>query len=124
MSRVECLNTGIIYRNPIPHIRSVHAYFPTVVQLSGEELLATMSLGEAFESADMHVNVFRSVDGGQTWKLEGPIYGGTKDRVTSEVGRLTKVDDDEVVFWMTRHDRSRQGMGLTNPETLGFAETE
>ena len=44
------LKTGIIYRNPHPHLKSIHAYFPSVAVLGNGDLLATMVLGEAFEA--------------------------------------------------------------------------
>ena len=69
MSSIECLNTGLIYRNPKPHLRSVHAYFPSVVVLCEDEMLATLVLGSAFESVDFHVHLARSTDGGETWYL-------------------------------------------------------
>ena len=29
--------TGILFRNPKPHVRSIHAYFPSVVVIHGSE---------------------------------------------------------------------------------------
>ena len=44
------LTTGILYKNPKPHVKSVHAYFPSVAAMPNGELLATYVLGEAFEA--------------------------------------------------------------------------
>ena len=44
------LKTGLIYRNPIPHVKSIHAYFPSVAVNKYGGMLATLVLGEAFEA--------------------------------------------------------------------------
>ena len=119
------LKTGLIYRNPKPHVHSVHAYFPSVVQMDNGELLATLVLGEAFEAADCCTHLARSRDNGETWQMEGRIYPGTKDRLTSDSSRITALTGGETVVFMVRHDRTDYPEeGLTNPETLGFAPTE
>ena len=64
---IKYVDTGIVYRNPIPHVKSIHAYFPSAVQLPDGEIVISMALGQAFESADQHVFVCRSEDGGGTW---------------------------------------------------------
>ncbi len=68
MPLIENLRTGLIYRNPAPHVRSVHAYFPSVAVLPDGEMLATAVLGEAFEAVNLHTHLFRSVDQGETWR--------------------------------------------------------
>ena len=42
---IECLGSGLIYRHPKPHVRSVQAYFPSVVIMENGDLLATLVLG-------------------------------------------------------------------------------
>lgn len=124
-AKIRCLGTGLIYRNPKPHVHSVHAYFPSVVSLANGELLCTLVLGEAFESPGCHTHVSRSIDQGETWHLEGPIYAGTGERLTSDSARITALPDGQVVAHMVRADRSAHpDEGLTNPETLGFVPTE
>jgi len=49
MSEIHVLGTGLIYRNPKPHLHAIHAYFPSVVQLANGDLLCSLVLGEAFE---------------------------------------------------------------------------
>ena len=49
MSEIAILGTGLIYRNPKPHLHAIHAYFPSVVQLTNGELLCSLVLGEAFD---------------------------------------------------------------------------
>ena len=125
MSQIAVLGTGLIYRNPKPHVRAVHSYFPSVVQLANGELLCSLVLGEAFESTDCHTYLARSADQGQTWHLQGPIYPGTTDRLTSDAVRLTALPDHRAVAFMVRADRTTHPEeGLANPENLGFVPTE
>ena len=125
MANIDVLKTGLIYRNPKAHVRSVHAYFPSVAVMANGEMLATIVLGEAFEAVNTHTHVSRSTDRGETWQLEGRIYPGTEDRLTSDAARLTSLPDGEVVAFMVRADRTdHPDEGLTNPENLGFVPTE
>jgi len=125
MDRIRLLDTGIVYRNPQPHIKSIHAYFPSVVQLSDGDIIATMSLGQAFESIDQHVYSARSKDNGKTWGITGPLYQSERNGVqTSEYCRITATPDDEIVSFLIKYDRSRKDSGLTNEKNMGFVETE
>ena len=125
MANIRAASTGLIYRNPMPHVHSVHAYFPSVVVMPNGEMLATIVLAEAFEAPNLRTHVCRSTDQGDTWHLEGPIYPGTTDRLTSDGARITALPDGELVVFMARHDRTgHPDEGLTNPKTLGFVPTE
>ena len=125
MSEIAILGTGLIYRNPKPHLHAVHAYFPSVVQLANGELLCSLVLGEAFDAENCHTYVARSGDRGETWRLQGRIYPGTTDRITSDATRLTALPDGGAVAFMIRADRSAHpDEGLANPENLGFVPIE
>ncbi len=125
MAKISVLDTGLVYRNPKPHVHSVHAYFPSVVSLANGDLLCSLVLGEAFEAPNCHTHVARSGDGGATWQLAGPLCAGTPGRLTSDSARITALPDGKVVAFMIRADRTNHpAEGLTNPETLGFVPTE
>jgi hypothetical protein len=124
-SSIQQIGTGLIYKNPAPHVHSLHAYFPSVVSLDNGEMLATVVLGEAFEAPNLRTHVCRSTDGGETWALEGALAAGVKGRLTSNCARLTALPNGELVVFMIRHDRTdHPHEGLTNPKTLGFVPTE
>jgi sialidase-1 len=125
MSTIRNLGTGIIYRNPISHVHSVHAYFPSVVVMDNGEMLASLVLGEAFESPNCHAHIVRSTDGGESWQLEGRISADVPDRLTSDACRITAFPGGEVAAFMIRADRTEHpDEGLTSHETLGFVPTE
>ncbi|MBI2441371.1 MAG: exo-alpha-sialidase [Lentisphaerae bacterium] len=124
MANIECLKSGLIYRNPKPHVRSVHAYFPSVVALSTTELLATFDLGEAFEAANSQVHIARSCDGGETWQPEGPLPVGAGAKPASNTARIAVMANGDIVAFVIRSDRSRQDEGHCNPRTLGVVAGE
>ncbi len=122
---IRVLDTGLIYRNPRSHVHSIHAYFPSVVQLANGDLLCSLVLGEAFEASNCRTYISRSSDNGKTWQLEGLIYPGQVTGVRSDACRLTALADGRVVAFMIRADRTdHPDDGLTNPATLGFVPTE
>jgi len=119
------VSTGVLYRNPKPHVKSVHAYFPSVAAMANGELLATYVLGEAFEATNLRTHVARSGDGGQTWQDEGLIYPGRTDRLMSDGGKMSIAPDGELIVNLVRHDRTEHpDEGLTNPANMGFVPTE
>ncbi|WP_135552522.1 sialidase family protein [Paenibacillus cymbidii] len=124
MTTIQLLGEGILHRNPVPHVYSRQAYFPSVIRLENGELLASFCIGQAFEAEDLHACLARSADQGRTWTFEGRLYPGTPDRVTSDVCRLSHGKDGEIVAFAIRHDRKRTGHGLANPDNLGFVEVE
>ena len=125
MPTLRIAHTGILHRNPTPHVHSIHAYFPSVAAHPSGHLLATITLGEAFEAPNLHTHLCRSTDGGHTWQHQGRISPTTPDRLTSDSARLTALPNGDLILFMIRHDRTAHPHeGLTNPHTLGFVPTE
>ena len=125
MSTPEALDTGLIYKNPRPHVQSVHGYFPSVAYLSDQQMVATVVLAEAFEATNARTYLCRSMDLGKTWKLEAPLAQPVPDRLLSDSARITALSPNDLVAFMMRCDRTEHPEeGLTNPDTLGFVPTE
>jgi len=126
MAKIEITDTGVIYRNPKPHLYSRHAYFPWVTTLPSGDLLASFQVGQAFEAADAHCELARSTDNGATWTLEGRLYEGTgPDKPTSDCLKVTA--DHEagiVVAYGCRMDRSDPEASICNEETGGILPLE
>ncbi len=119
------LSTGILYKNPKAHVRSVHAYFPSLAALPGGDLVASYTLGEAFEAVNLRTHIARSTDGGESWHDEGTLCPDRTDRVLSDCARLAVAQDGELVANLVRHDRTDHlDEGLTNPANMGFVPTE
>jgi hypothetical protein len=118
------IETGLIYRNPKPHLFSRQASFPSLVLLPSGEMLAAFAIGSGFEAADLHTELARSSDGGRSWQLVGAVFNEGTDKPTSANVRISRMPGGELIAFGVRADRSRADEGLTNPETQGFVETE
>jgi len=118
------VETGLIYRNPKPHLYSRQAFFPALVRLADGELLASFAVAAGFEAADMHTELARSQDGGRSWQLAGTLFNERTDRPTSANMRISRTADGELIAFGVRADRSRADEGLSSPLTQGFVETE
>jgi hypothetical protein len=72
---IKFFGTGLIFRNPKPHVHSIHAYFPSVVRLEDGTLLCSLVFGAAFESPNCRTHVSRSTDeGGARGNCLGNCY--------------------------------------------------
>ena len=98
MFEPENIETGIIYRNKWPHLKSRHAYFPSVVELPGGNLVATFVIGEAFEALNLATYISISENGGNSWSEARPLKLALPDNnLSSNVGRLTVLEDGFLV---------------------------
>ena len=124
MSAIDILSTGLVYRNPAPHLVSRHAYFGSLAVLSDTEMLAAFDLGSAFEAVDCHPYLARSTDAGVSWSLEQPLWPIDASRRRSATCRISVMPDGELVGIGARFDRSNPNVGLSNPDTGGLVPTE
>lgn len=118
MNNIRVLESNTVFDNPMPHLRSRHGYFPRIVELPSGDLLALLAIGEAFESVDLATHVARSTDLGRTWKLEGPLYDKSTDKIpTSDAMKATVLRDGTLVAIGYRFFRQNQD------EPIGIATT-
>jgi sialidase-1 len=118
------VTTGVLFKNPKPHVKSIHAYFPSVAALPDGRLVVTYVLAEAFEAVNARMHAARSDDGGQTWQAGAAICPGAAGRLTSEFGKMSVAPDGELIANLVHHDRSAHpDEGLTNAN-MGFVPTE
>lgn len=119
------LNTGIIYRNPKPHVSSKHAYFPSVILMNNGEMLASFVIGEAFEAVNMNTYISRSKDMGNTWTIPKSLIFRQPNSLTSNSSRITVFPDGKVAaILVNSHRKDHPQDGLANPENLGFVPTD
>lgn len=125
MTLNKTLNNSLIYRNPAPHVRSRHAYFPSVIQMDNGEMLASFAIGEAFEAVNLNTYISRSLDNGETWSDPVALLPTGLTQKYSNCARLTAFPNGEVVALVVRHDRrDHLNEGLANPDNLGFVPTK
>jgi len=121
---INIIETGLLYSNPKPYLKSKHAYFPSVAQLSDGKLIAVYAIGEAFEAINLHTHYSFSNDNGKTWSYAGRLLNETKNKITSDASRITALPDRGLVILTCIYDRTdHTEEGLTNPETIGFVPT-
>lgn len=115
--------TGIVYRNPKPHLVSRHAYFPSLARLPNGDIFAAFDFGTAFESVDVRSHYSLSRDDGGTWSEPKavPLPGFAKP--FSCTCRFRCSPQGELIGIGGLFDRTRGEEGLANPETGGFVET-
>lgn len=111
---------GILFRNPKSHVRSVQAYFPTIVAFGQDHFGATVVLAEAFEAPNMHVVYFESMDGGETWSRKSTVTEASADSSSSTVGRLGRLSDGTLLVMVTRHERQPDDDGLTHGASIAM----
>ena len=115
--------TGLIYRNPKPHLESRHAYFPSLAVLPNGTLFAGFDFGSAFEAVDVRSHYSLSADGGTTWSAPTAVSLPNFPEPFSCTCRFRCSPDGTLVGVGALWDRTRAGEGLANPETGGFVET-
>ena len=117
---IQCLGTGLVFRNPKPHLKAIHAWHPSLVQLDDGSLLAGFDLGEAIESLDYRTYTSSSRDGGRTWDAPKPLFRDPVERRSTHTVRLGRVGDGEIIGFGGRFYRDNPEEGLTNRANLGY----
>ena len=121
MAEIRYVEGTVLYENPKPHVRSRHAYFPGLVKLPSGDLLATLMIAEAFESADGTTYLARSKDAGKSWTLEGTLYHKTAlDTLTSDCMKPTVLADGSLVAMGYRFVRDDPEQSISISETGGI----
>ncbi len=121
---IECVDGGIVYRNPKPHLKSIHAWHPSIVLLDDGSLLASFDLGEAVESLDYRSYLSRSPDQGRTWSPPRPWFDDPVQRRSTHTVRIGRVRDGTLVGFGGRFYRDDPEEGLTNRANLGYVPVE
>ena len=117
---IKILNTGIVYRNPRPHLESIHAWHPSIVQVPNGDLLSTFDLAEAGESLDYHTVISRSTDGGQSWSTPKRLFLDPVTRRSTHSIRLGAMPDGTLIGMGARFYRDDPFEGIVNRANLGY----
>ena len=120
---IVCRDTGLVYRNPKPYLRAVHAWYPSVVRLGGDTLLASLDLGQATESLDFRTCLSCSSDGGRTWTPPRRLFDDPV-QPTSHSVRLGRVADGTLVAMGARRYHVDPDQGVLNRANLGYTKMD
>lgn len=121
---IEIVDRGLVYRNPKPYLRAVHAWHPTIVDLGNGELLAGFDLGQGVESLDYRTHLSRSLDGGRTWSEPARLFEDIVERRATHSVRLSRLSDGTVLAFGGRYYRDDPEEGLVNRANLGYVPME
>jgi hypothetical protein len=117
---IHLVDSGLVYRNPQPHLRSIHAWHPSLVRLDGGELVASFDLAQAVEALDYCTHVARSADGGRTWTRPVPMLHDRTERPATHSVRISRLADGTLVGFGGRYYRDDPEHGVVNRENLGY----
>jgi len=124
-SAIHILETGIVYRNPKPHLRTVHAMHPTLALLATGEIVAAYDLGQAAQSLDYATYCSRSVDGGKTWtNPQRLIEPDSSQGLRTTIVRIRQVASGEIVGLGCHVHRPDPDEGYINPANFGHTPTD
>ena len=115
---MEIVDSGVIFRNPLPGHRVINAIYPLILPLPDGELLCIVRVCSALYSRDGVLEIFRSSDGGTTWERQGPVRDRSWDTVhySDFLGTITALRDGSLLLRCDRLD-------MTDPDVLAFNET-
>ncbi len=125
---IEVEAEGIVYRNPRPHVRAVHAWHPRLAGGKGGQILVTFDLAQAVESMDYRTYLSRSDDGGQSWSSPVRLYEDSllpsSPRPTTHLARPSRVRSGELIALIGRYYRDDPEAGIINHANMGLVEME
>jgi len=110
---------GVIHRTAT----GLQAYYPRIVRLTDTEFLASFNVGQGLETPDTHPELARSLDGGRSWSLEGPVDTQRPERLApTEIGFISR-DDKGTLLCSGSHfprDPADPDGALIHPKTIGM----
>jgi hypothetical protein len=116
---IQILDSALVYRNPHPHIRAVHAWHPTLVRLGEAEWLASFDLADAVESHGYGTYLSRSDDDGATWSTPARVLDATQHDGSYTL-RLGRGSDGALTLAGALHARRDPDQGMLNVDTFGY----
>ncbi len=116
--------TGLVYRNPKPYLRAIHAWHPSPVRLDNGTLVVSFDLGQAVEGLDYRTYLSRSMDEGVHWTPPLPLMNDPTPRRASHTVRLGRTADGTLVAMGARMYRDDPEEGLLNRANLGYTEMD
>ena len=89
--------TGLVYRNPRPELRSKHTWHPTISRFDDGEMLVTFDIADADVALDYRTYATHSTDAGATWTAPERVVPDPPGRPTTQSVRSNLMSDGSVV---------------------------
>src|SRR5690625_4519127 len=116
---ISVVESDVVYRNPHPHLRAVHAWHPSLVHLGDGRWLASFDLADAVESHTYGTYLSRSDDDARTWSTPQRVLD-REQHDGSYTLRLSRTADGTLTLAGALHDPRPVDQGLLNAETFGY----
>ena len=121
---IKLIESGLVYRNPHPNRRSIHAWHPTLVVLGEGKLLAAFDLGEAAESVNYRTYLSHSSDHGRTWSPPARFFPDEPARLQRHSVRMSQMRDGTLIATGGRRFMEHADEDVFNRETFGAMPLE
>lgn len=123
---IQVVDSGLVYRNPRPELRSRHTWHPTIVRFDDGEWLCTFDIGDADVALDYRTYKSRSSDDGRTWSPPERVFADPPGRPTTHSVRISRLSDgpDELVAWGGVMYRDDPEGHVINVPTLGYVDMD
>lgn len=116
---IKVISHSLVYRNPAPHLRSVHAWHPSLVHLGGQRWVCSFDLAQAPEAHDYRTHVSHSDDDGATWSAPVPLVL-PEDHPGAVSLRISRLSDGRIVGFGALMDVRPADQGIFNPANFGY----
>jgi hypothetical protein len=116
--------TGLVYRNPRPELRSRHTWHPTIVRFDDGEMLVTFDIADADVALDYRTYATHSTDAGATWTPPERVVPDPPGRPTTQSVRSNLMADGSVVAMGALMYRDDPEKSVVNVPSLGYTEME
>lgn len=91
------LSSFAFYANPAPLLVSRQALFPGIIRLSDGRLMMLLSIGQAFDAADMRSFVSFSSDEGRTWSEPVRLHPSEADPPEQQCFKPIELDNGRLL---------------------------
>ena len=121
---MRSLETGIIYENPLPQLRSRQCFFPSLCLRADGTLAAVFAIGEAFESVDSTSFICFSKDDGKTWTQPKRMFpsAAAGEVPITDYCKITALPDGRLAALGYAYRRDDPEKPIGNPENGGLLD--
>ena len=116
---MQVLSDGVVYRNPAPHLRSVHAWHPSLVSYGPDHWISSFDLAEASEAHNYRTYLSESRDDGKTWTQPRPLIDESVHLGSLSL-RVSRFEDGSLHGFGGLMDVRPTMQGILNPQTFGY----